>query len=39
MFEWSWAYWTWQRSNRVILQRAIPPTATRDPGDTHEQRQ
>ncbi len=25
MFEWSWAYWTWQRSNRVILQRAMPP--------------
>ena len=24
MFEWSWAYWTWQRSNRVILQRAMP---------------
>jgi NADH:ubiquinone reductase (H+-translocating) len=25
MFEWSWAYWTWQRTNRVILQRAMPP--------------
>jgi len=29
MFEWSWAYWTWQRSNRVILQGAAPP----DDGD------
>ena len=36
MFEWSWAYWTWQRSNRVILQRAIPPSTARDPGDIHE---
>ena len=28
MFEWSWAYWTWQRSNRVILQRAMPRDET-----------
>lgn len=28
MFEWSWAYWTWQRTNRVILQRAMPRDET-----------
>ena len=39
MFEWSWAYWTWQRSNRVILQRAIPPSPARDPGVPHEPEQ
>ena len=36
MFEWSWAYWTWQRSNRVILQRAIPRNDEKKPGDDDE---
>ena len=32
MFEWSWAYWTWQRSNRVILQRSMPHESGETPG-------